>query len=143
MQLIQVNDSNRKCAKPRQGPQHSIRDQPKSQQLDIGGQEAGFAATVENDSSDDEEIKAQQSHELSIVYERVSEEDSWADQSKIGQFLSQFNPSISCSNVPETRVSQNSFKSLQQAAEQGIRREFARSMPKFKTEKHDIEKKWA
>jgi len=75
----------------------------------------------------------------------VGEDDSWADQSKIRQFNSRFDESVSFSNVSVLRVFKNSCKSVQKAAQKASQLEvggkFAASMPKSKTEKIEADKK--
>ena len=76
------------------------------QQFDMAQQGLEPVTVVENNAPDDEERKAQP-HKLSNISERASEDDSWADQSKIRQFMegsSRFYASISCSNASEPRV---------------------------------------
>ena len=122
--------------------------QEHGQLLDTAQQGPVPMAAAENQAPDDEERKE---HKLSIISERVSEDDSWADQSKIRQIVegsSRFYASISCSNASEPRDLKYSCKSVaastaQKASMQELGREFAATMPKSLTEKLEAAKKKA
>ena len=81
--------------------------QQHGQQLDTDPEPV---AAAEINAPDYEENKAQP-HKLSVISEKVSEDDSWADQSKIRQNVegsSRFHASISYSNASLIRVFDNS-----------------------------------